>query len=588
MNKRSNIFYPHILTCFYGTVLLFLILQPFSANAQYWEWVATAGGSESDKSLDIDIDKYGNEYICGFYNSTSPINDVNFGPIAAPGDFGKEGFLAKIDSSGNWIWERHAFGGWDERVLGMCIDNINDVIYTTGTSWFYTNFGSCSSAMPSGGGGSDNLFVTKFDLNGNCQWHIAAGADADDHGYDLITDKLGNVYLTGFVSDKYHTGTEVAYFGSISFPIPYADTLGFVAKISPAGVWQWVRTFQGTEGERDNRIAIDSSDNVYVTGGFYGTKPFGTLNATSNGGYDVFVLKFDSNGNTIWVRTAGSTLDDRGNSITVDEHQDVYLTGEFRDHIGFGSDSLNNNGGPGGRDIFVAKLTNNGNWIWAKKAGSDGGSDRGNRIVANKKEMLFITGQFKGNARFGSADTLYNSSDSIQIFVAAIDTSGTWQWAIQAGSTVEDRGTGIAVDDSCNIYTTGYYEETALFGNISNTAKGRKDIFVGKIPNACVPSAPPPPSIAECTPSVPNIFTPNNDQLNDIFFVKGNCIDLLTVSIYNRWGTMVYQINGANENWNGKTKNGNDASEGVYYFIGESKLANGETYPIKGFITLVR
>lgn len=569
--------------------VFFFSLLSFNSHAQDWQWLSSAGGSGSDKALDIDMDRYGNQYVCGYYNSTSA-NDVSFGIIPAVSGFGKEGFLAKIDSAGTWQWVKTAPGGWDERVLGLCVDNVNDFIYVTGTAWYSTDFGSCTgTAFP---GGGDEIFVGKFDLSGNCQWLIGAGCGTDDHGYDLVTDKSGNIYLTGFIGDTYATGGVSATFGSIIVPIPIGDSLGFVSKISPAGVFQWVRTFQATDGERDNRIAIDTTGNIYVTGGFSGTKPFGTASATSYGGTDIFVLKYDSSGNQIWLRTTGSTLDDRGNSIIVDDYQDIYVTGEFRDKVGFGTDSLNNNGGPGGRDIFVAKINQSGSWIWAKKAGSNGGSDRGNRIVSNKQGMLFVTGQFKGDARFGSADTLFNSTDSIQIFVAAIDTSGKWQWAVQAGSAVEDRGTGITADDSCNVYAAGFYEQTADFDSLSINALGRKDIFVAKIPNACfsLPLPPIPPTTqAECIPVIPNIFTPNGDNVNEHFSVNNvNCLENFSLSIYNRWGKIVYKFDKSTDFWDGTLSNGGKASDGVYYYVGEAKLINGHIFPMKGFITLLR
>jgi len=481
MNKSYLISIQNYVRTFF--VLLFFLIS-FQSNSQGWGWAASAGGDGSDKALDIDIDKYGNQYICGYYNSGTSSSDVSFGAISPPQDFGKEGFVAKIDSLGNWQWVRSAMGGWDERALGLCVDKVNDFVYVCGTAWYSTNFGSCAGAFFPGGG--DEIFLGKFDLNGTCHWLIGAGGSYDDHGYDVVTDKLGNIYMTGLIGDTYASGGVVAYFGTIPVGIPTGDSLGFVAKISPAGVFQWVKSFEATDGERDNRIAIDSSANVYVTGGFRGVKPFNPAVGTSNGGRDIFVVKYDSSGTQLWLRTAGGLLDDRGNSVAIDIEQDVYITGEFRDVVVFGSDTVNNNGGPNGRDVFVAKLTPAGNWVWAKKAGSTAGADRGNRIIANKQDLLFVTGQFRGSASFGAADTLWNSADSVQIYVAAIDTAGKWQWAIQAGSPIEDRGNGIAIDDNCNIYTTGYYELTAAFGSTNITSTGKKEIYVAKIPSACV------------------------------------------------------------------------------------------------------
>ena len=183
----------------------------------------------------------------------------------------------------------------------------------------------------------------------------------------------------------------------------------FISKVSANGVFQWVQTFGGCDGSRDNRVVLDSANNVYVVGGFYGTKSFGTSTKTSAGGVDIFVVKYDKNGNFQWVETAGGLLSDRANSITIDHYNDLYITGEFRDIINFGSDVLNNYGGPNGRDIFVAKMKTNGTWLWADKAGGNGGSDRGNRIIANQQGNIFVTGQFKKSCKFSPTVTLNNT-----------------------------------------------------------------------------------------------------------------------------------------------------------------------------------
>src|ERR1043165_9409477 len=315
---------------FRHAILACFILLSFSSRAQLWDWVRSAGGEGSDKALDIDMDKYGNQYVSGYYNSGSSSSDISFGAIIAPENFGKEGFLAKMDSAGNWLGMGQEFGGWDERTLGLRGDKVNDYVYVTGTAWVYTDFAGCpSTTFP---GSYDNIYVAKYDLLGNCQWLIPAGGDYDDHGYDLVTDKQGNIYLTGFLGNTYGSGPVTATFGSLTTsPIPPGDSLGFVAKINPAGTYQWVRTFGATDGERDNRIAIDTLGGIYITGGFHGTQSFGSTFATSNGGFDIFVLKYDGLGNQQWLRTTGSALDDRGNGLIVGSDNEVYITGELRD-----------------------------------------------------------------------------------------------------------------------------------------------------------------------------------------------------------------------------------------------------------------
>lgn len=562
-------------------IILFILILP-GAAAQSWQWAVTAGGIESDKATDMDMDIFGNLYICGYYNEYA-----YFGPHVAPVTFGKDGFLAKLDTAGNFTWLSTADGGWDERVLGMCTDSMG-FVYATGCCWNSTNFGSC---LQSGWGSSDEIFVAKFDLNGNCQWLTRAGGGSDDHGFDLVVDKQGNIYLTGFITDEYMSGTS-AQFGSITVPIPFGDSIAFVSKMDPSGNFLWVRTFPGTDGERDNRIAIDSLDNVYIAGGFTGTATFGPATTlTSAGGRDIFVTKYDKNGNFVLAMRAGSTLDDRANSIHVDHFGDVYVTGEFRDKAVFGTDTINNHGGPNGRDIFVAKMKQDGTWVWAKKAGSNKGGDRGNRIIANKRGHLFVTGQFNGEAEFGNNITL-TTTDSLQAFVACIDTAGKWKWALQGGGAYEDRGNGLACDDSCNVYNTGYYQLQGFFGDYSFSASGRKDVYVAKIVNAC-PVTPldttstPLPVPAECGVWVANVFSPNGDGINDVLGIEGYCIEKMSFSVYNRWGRSYFTSSDPAKKWDGKIS-GKDAEPGVYYYVGEATLTGGEVIPLRGFITLLR
>lgn len=477
------------------SVFFFLVFT--TTFSQSWQWAQRAGGTGSDKATDLDIDANGNTYIGGYYNVGQPASfQATFGAITPSlnaSSWGKEGFLAKIDKAGNWQWVTSALGGYDDRILGVCVDKINSSVYTTGTFWDWGGFNSLAfgtcSINTTASSGNDQIFIGKTNLNGNCQWLLSAGCeDGDDHGYDAITDPQGNVYVTGFVSNLYSLSPASAVFGTFSVTLNYDDSLLFLAKISPTGVFQWVRSFGNCDGERDNRLAIDNANNVYVAGGFHGTQSFGTTTLSStNNGIDIFVTKYDQFGNHIWAKRAGGILDDRANGITVDPTtQKIYVTGEFRDYAYFDLDTINNNGGPNGRDIFVAKMNTSGNWLWAKKAGSKSGDERGNSICSNNKGNIFVTGQFVDTAKFGPIVTLIsNPTTTVDAFVAAIDSLGKWQWALKGGGVNEDRGNSIACDDSCYLYTAGYYQGPVTFGANNLAAYGSKDIYAARISNAC-------------------------------------------------------------------------------------------------------
>jgi gliding motility-associated-like protein len=336
---------------------------------------------------------------------------------------------------------------------------------------------------------------------------------------------------------------------------------------------------------------VDNENNVYVTGGFEGTKTFGTTNLTSFGSSDIYVVKYDNSGSFIFAKQAGSPLEDRGNDIAFDHKDHLYITGEFKAKAAFDTDTINNYGSDEDRDIFVARMSKTGVWDWAKKAGSKGGGDRGNGIVVNNSGNIFVTGQFKDSAKFGGSLEINAGIDSIQVFVAAIDSLGKWRWVMQGGGPDSDRGNGISCDNNCNVYVDGYYSSTVLFNTNTITSTGGKDAFTLKIQNACFtydsPVPPPPPDIISgISPS--NVFSPNDDGVNDVFKIASQSMALLNCKIYDRWGILVEELSKLNEGWDGRSTSGLECSVGVYYYVIAAKDTNGKDFNEKGFLQLLR
>jgi gliding motility-associated-like protein len=575
---------------------LFIILFVFSVQISFTQtvdWLNVAGHFLSDKATKVVMDNEGNTYMTGYYNE-----QATFGPIVIPfsNPHSKEAFIAKLDPNGNFLWVRNGVNYYDDRGLGICLDNNNNV-YVTGTCWGGIQFGPLYASSPSSY--TDNIFFVKLDSDGNFLYLDVVGCDeGDDHGHDVAFDGMGHIYVTGFISSVsfWQDGIEgEAYFGALSTHAP-EDSLAFLAKFDIAtNNWLWVETFDGEDLQKDNRVAVDQYGNPYVCGGYRGTVDFGAQTVTSNGGRDVFVTKYDPNGNHILVATAGSTLDDRADGLVIGKDDHVYVTGEFKDHGIFGLDTINNNGGPGGRDIFVARMDLNGMWKWAKKAGSNGGHDRGTGICMNNKYNVFISGEFKGLAKFGGDIELNSDLDSNQFFVAAIDTLGKWRWAKEGGGPLEDRAAAVACDTSCNLVVCGYFLDECSFE--SEFVQGltnfqiKKDIFVAKIKDACFGyNTPPIDPIDEpvfCETIEGNVFTPNNDGENDLYEFVSTCNSKkMSVTIVNRWGNEVYSSNELNQAWNGKDKNGNLLTEGVYFYVLTYQTENGAEVQKKGYISI--
>src|SRR4030095_4368411 len=165
--------------------------------------------------------------------------------------------------------------------------------------------------------------------------------------------------------------------------------------------YQWVKAIGGTSYDIGNAIAVDQeTGNVYTTGVFSGTVDFdpgtGTFNITSIGDNDIFILKSNTNGHFIWAKSLGGVINDAGFSIAVDASGDIYVTGQFSRTIDFNSgEGLSTLTSAGSVDIFVLKLDNSGNIIWAKAIGGQG-YDVGKSLAVDPSgsEDVYIKGEF--------------------------------------------------------------------------------------------------------------------------------------------------------------------------------------------------
>ncbi|MBI4648818.1 MAG: T9SS type A sorting domain-containing protein, partial [Bacteroidia bacterium] len=236
--------------------------------------------------------------------------------------------------------------------------------------------------------------------------------------------------------------------------------------------------------------AVDGTSNCYITGYFKGTADFDpgieTVNLTSVGNEDIFFAKYDANGNYLWAKSIGGTSSNHGSSIAIDGTGNCYITGYFRGTTDFDPGAGTANLTPvDSSDIFFARYDVNGNYLWAKSIGSTS-MDFGISIAVDSIGNCYITGFFRVTTDFdpGTGTVNLTSIGNWDIFFAKYDANGNYLWAKNIGSSYGDGGYSIAVDDTGNIYLTGYFQSTADFnpgaGTANLTSVGYKDIFFAK------------------------------------------------------------------------------------------------------------
>jgi len=244
--------------------------------------------------------------------------------------------------------------------------------------------------------------------------------------------------------------------------------------------WKWAKSAGGILEDYGLSIVLDTNGNIYITGGYRATITFGNITLTSQSYHDVFIAKLSNAGVWLWAKSAGGILEDYGLSIVLDTNGNSYIIGYFQSTATFGNTTLTSQGS---YDIFVAKLNNNGVWQWAKKAG---GSfvEIGTSITLDNSGNIYITGYFQGSPTFGNTEII--SQGGYDIFVAKLSNNGIWQWAISAGSVWSDNGNGIAGNANGDTYIIGTFRGTVIFGNTTLVSAQSSEVFIAKLSNVGV------------------------------------------------------------------------------------------------------
>ncbi|MBN2355250.1 T9SS type A sorting domain-containing protein, partial [candidate division KSB1 bacterium] len=246
----------------------------------------------------------------------------------------------------------------------------------------------------------------------------------------------------------------------------------------PDGNVLWVKQGGLTSDKYDQGIgvAVDGYNNILATGYFEEKAKFDADTLVSQGDRDLFVVKYDPNGNMVWVTRAGGSGSEEGFDIAADDWGNAYVTGYFNGSCQFGPYSFSSIG----REIFTAKFMADGTLQWVQRIfGTDNKWNEGLGITAEANGSgCYVTGHFEATSVFDT-QTL-TSRGGRDIFIAKYDAGGTLQWVEQAGGEDWDEGHKITKDPAGNLYTTGYFTKTAAIGTQTVTTGGGRDVFVYK------------------------------------------------------------------------------------------------------------
>lgn len=266
----------------------------------------------------------------------------------------------------------------------------------------------------------------------------------------LAVDSWDNLYIVGNqlgnLDDEFNAGS--------------SDV--FLAKYNPAGEKQWTRLLGSANSEVGFNVAIDTTDNVLITGQTNG--PLG--NQETLGGSDAFVSKFDSAGNLLWTRIMGGSNSDTGYGVATDDANNVYVTGQT-----YGIPDQQRHGMA---DIFIIKYTPLGDKAWTRVIGSNW-IDKSYDVAADAENNIYVTGTMGGkiDGTKGSFVYSYNQQGTLR-----------WKQYFKSSETDGPDTQSIAIDNSGNLFLTGsskddWEEHLSLDKQVASYQRG--DIVVIKL-----------------------------------------------------------------------------------------------------------
>lgn len=430
-----------------------------STDSQNFQWVKALKGKNQELINSVCTDNAGNIFVTGYFNDSTDFdpgpNPYLFYPLQYD-----DAFIEKLDPNGNLIWIEQ-FAGWNvEQGTTVKTNSVGDLYATgwlsgvdldpgpnpyyiwspgivvlkldgNGNFLFAKNFAAgglprdlhldnMGNVYVVGGYSGDNdfdpgpgtftmtsninghIFITKYDTDCNLKWakNIGGGYNLVDV-YSVVTDPVGNVFVTGVFLNTIDFDPGPATYTLLSNSASYDN---FVLKLDSSGNFVWVQQIGGPLHEDKSKLCVDQNGDITVTGIFKNTVDFdpssSTFSLTSQGDFDVYLLKLNANGNFVWAKSFGGITQDVSNEIKNNTIGEIFVTGYFQDTVdfdpGIGTYTISSRGAT---DSYVSKFDPQGNFSWTRTV-AGAGWEYNEKIAVDIFSNVILCGGYQDTAHF--------------------------------------------------------------------------------------------------------------------------------------------------------------------------------------------
>ena len=452
-------------------------------------WSIIDGGSLYDEVYSTSTDANGNVFVVGYTRSTNfPTEDQEGGAYQQPNHAGGyDAFIIKFNNNGDRRWATYYGGSYDDYANSISTD-VNGNVLVVGYTFSFGDFptydpGGDAYYQSDNAGGLD-AFIIKFNNSGVRLWATYYGGSDDDYATSVSTDVNGNVLVVGYTRSTdfptYYEAEEISYYQ----PNNAGGYDAFIIKFNNNGVRRWATYYGGSDD--DYATSVSTKGNVFVVG-YTRSTDFPTKNLSgayfqpSNaGGYDAFILKFNSANNRLWATYYGGSDDDYAYSISTDANGNAFVVGWTRStnfptyNPGGGAYYQPNNAG--WYDAFILKFNNSGVRLWATYYGGSS-YDYARSISTDANGNVFVVGStystnFPTYNPGGGAYYQASIAGSFNAFILEFNNNGMRLWATYYGSD-DNQAYSISTDANGNIFVAGGTHSFTLL----NLNSGRSAYF---------------------------------------------------------------------------------------------------------------
>lgn len=334
--------------------------------------------------------------------------------------------VVRYGPTGEVRWVRQLGGPNYEWANGVAVDAAGGVTIVG------SQHGGALPDAPEAYQGETDVFVARYDASGTRLWAHLLGAGHWDRAAGVAVDGFGNAFVAG--------RTDGGTLPMATGPSGWANV--FLAKYSPAGALLWVRVIGTDDGQDAYGVAVGPDGSIVVTGHTEDTMP--GVPTGNRGRADVFVAKFDTSGQQLWVRQFGSGQNDNPEGIAVDAPGDIVMAGSTSGAMEGAPEGLG-----GSIDGWVAKLDPAGNRRWIHQFG-DRLWDISGDVEVGPSGMVYVTGSMNGNPQVWE---VYPAT--YDMFLTAYSPEGTRLWSTSLATGGLDMSLGVAVDPLSRVFIAG-------------------------------------------------------------------------------------------------------------------------------------